>query len=67
VNHVEAVAELPITYAVALRLREAGATDGLIAAALDIEADAVESVLDLADAKLAALLARRPEAFRAGP
>jgi hypothetical protein len=48
----ELIRQLPLALAVALRLHEAGADDGLIAAALAIEPDGVAPLLDLARAKL---------------
>jgi hypothetical protein len=55
----QAIDRLPTSYAVALRLREAGAADDLIASALGIEAVSLPALLTLAEAKLAAIL--RPE------
>jgi len=43
---------LPLGHAVAVRLREAGADDEMIAAALDIEPEGVEPLLAIAGAKL---------------
>jgi hypothetical protein len=43
---------LPLAHAVAVRLREAGADDELIAVALDIEPEGVEPLLAIASAKL---------------
>jgi hypothetical protein len=43
---------LPLAHAVGVRLREAGADDELIAAALDIEPEGVEPLLAIAAAKL---------------
>jgi hypothetical protein len=43
---------LPLAHAVAVRLREAGADDQLIATALDIEPEGVEPLLAIAAAKL---------------
>jgi hypothetical protein len=45
-------AELPLELAVALRLRDAGASDELIAAALAIELEGVGPLLAVAEAKL---------------
>jgi hypothetical protein len=42
---------------VALRMREAGTSDDLVADALSIDVQTVASLLALADAKLATLLA----------
>ena len=55
-----ALAELPVAYAVALRLRAAGADDQAIAAALGIDAAGVPALLEVAEAKLSAELARDP-------
>ena len=55
----ELIRQLPLALAVALRLREAGADDGLIAAALAIEPDGVAPLLDLARAKLDRLARHR--------
>ncbi|HEY3556553.1 MAG TPA: hypothetical protein VGL05_03800 [Kribbella sp.] len=54
-----AIDRLPTSYAVALRLRDAGAVDDVIASALGIEVVSVPALLALAEAKLAAI--RRPE------
>jgi hypothetical protein len=43
---------LPLAHAVAVRLREQGADDELIAVALDIEVEGVDPLLAIADAKL---------------
>jgi hypothetical protein len=48
----EALPRLPVALAVVLRLRRAGADDVLIAQALDIEPDGVETLVSLAEAKL---------------
>ena len=57
----DALAELPPAYARALRLRIEGATELDIAARLDIAPDSVGTLIRLAEAKLAALLARPAE------
>jgi DNA-directed RNA polymerase specialized sigma24 family protein len=51
-----ALDELPESYAVALRLRDAGHDNTAIATALAIEIESVEPLLRLADAKLELLL-----------
>jgi DNA-directed RNA polymerase specialized sigma24 family protein len=51
-----ALERLPATYAEALRLREHGETDEAIAARLGIEPEAVEPLVRVAEAKLAALV-----------
>ena len=43
---------LPLAHAVAVRLRESGSDDELIATALDIEPEGVEPLLAIAAAKL---------------
>jgi DNA-directed RNA polymerase specialized sigma24 family protein len=53
----DALSRLPVTYAVALRLRECGVDDAVIAAALDVDREAIPTLLALAQAKLASLLA----------
>lgn len=57
VTHDEALALLPPAYAQALRLQDQGCDEQQIAAQLAIEAAAVGSLLRLANAKLARLLA----------
>lgn len=51
----EALRLLPLAHATALRLRDAGATDAVIATALGIEPEAVAPLLQVAETKLAAL------------
>jgi hypothetical protein len=43
--------DLPVELAVALRLRDAGASDELIAAALGIEPEGLRPLLEVAEAK----------------
>jgi len=57
VNCERALAELSTAHAVALRMRHADARDEEIATALGIPADGVTVLLELARAKLAAVLA----------
>ena len=57
-NHDQLLGELPLQYAVALRLRAIGSADHVIAAALDVDAAAVEALVDLADQKLQSLQGR---------
>lgn len=57
----EQLRRLPLALAFALRLHEAGAPPGLIAAALAIEPEGVRPLLDLARAKLDRI-AERPTA-----
>ncbi len=51
-DRAEQLRRLPLALAVALRLREAGADQALIASALAIEPDAVGPLLELAQAKV---------------
>lgn len=51
-DRVEAIRQLPTPYAVALRLQDVGADDTLIAAALEVEPEAVGGLLEIAAAKL---------------
>jgi len=57
VNCERALAELSTAHAVALRMRHADARDEEIATALGIPPDGVTVLLELAQAKLAAVLA----------
>lgn len=54
------LAELPTAHAVALRLREAGAGEATIAAALGIPLEGVRALLEVAEAKLASIRAGHP-------
>jgi DNA-directed RNA polymerase specialized sigma24 family protein len=56
VNRAAAIKLLPQAYAVALRLRDAGLRPAEIARRLGIAPEAVDSTLELAEAKLARLL-----------
>ena len=56
VDRDQALAELPVAYATALRLEAAGAERALIAHALGIDAEGVGPLLALAEAKLGRLL-----------
>jgi hypothetical protein len=57
----EQLRRLPLAHAVALRLRDAGASDELIAAALGVELEGVGPLLEVGEAK-ADRIARRPAA-----
>lgn len=52
-----AMDRLPFPYSEALRLRAADVSDEVIAQVLAVEVDSVESVLEMAEAKLAAIRA----------
>lgn len=54
------VAKLPVALAAALRLRRAGADDILIARALDIDPDGVDTLIALAEAKLRRIIGQQP-------
>jgi DNA-directed RNA polymerase specialized sigma24 family protein len=56
VDRTAALDELPESYAVALRLRDAGHDNTAIATALGTEPESVEPLLRLANAKLVLLL-----------
>ncbi len=49
----DALADLPVAYAVALRLSDAGVSKDVIAQAIGVEPEAVDPLLRLARAKLA--------------
>jgi orotate phosphoribosyltransferase-like protein len=55
-ERVEAMRHLPGTYSLALRLRDAGLTNELIAECLAVEREALDLLLQVAEAKLAAIL-----------
>src|SRR5262249_10148774 len=55
-ERAEALSQLPVAYAVALRLSELGVSTDVIAHAVGIEPDAVDPLLRLAHAKLRELL-----------
>ena len=55
-QRAEAIRHLPGVYSLALRLRDAGLADELIAECLAVEREALEPLLDVAEAKLAAIL-----------
>lgn len=55
-DHDEALALLPVSYAAALRLRQAGIEPADIAEHLDVPLEALAPLLAIAEAKLARLL-----------
>jgi hypothetical protein len=61
VDDERALLRLPVAYATALRLRAAGADDGLIARTLEIELDQLPLLIHLGEAKL-----RRARVYVAG-
>jgi DNA-directed RNA polymerase specialized sigma24 family protein len=56
----QAIEQLPETHAAAIRLRARGFDDNAIAKALHVQAEAVPTLLEIADQKLAALIAGEP-------
>jgi hypothetical protein len=48
------LARLPLPYATALRMRDAGIDDIVIAQCLDVDLDTLPTLMELAEAKLAA-------------
>jgi len=65
VDRSAAVKQLPALHGVAIRLRDAGTNDHVIAVALDIDDDQVATLLHIADAKLANLLVLQRVPMRA--
>jgi hypothetical protein len=56
-RRAEAIRRLPGAYSLALRLRDAGLTDELIAECLAMQPQALDPLLHVAEAKLATMLA----------
>jgi hypothetical protein len=61
VDREQAISELHLSHAVALRLRDAEADDKTIARALGIDPEGIPGLLRIAEAKLSARLARAAE------
>jgi hypothetical protein len=59
VDRASAIEQLPAMHAVAIRLRDEGADDHVIAVALAIDDDQVATLLEIAEAKLANLIGGR--------
>lgn len=51
-----ALDQLPVRYSTALRLRDAGMTDEMIAEQISVEVEAIEAFMQLAAAKLGHVL-----------
>jgi hypothetical protein len=66
-RRVEALRHLPGAYSLALRLREAGLPDELIAECLAVAREALEPLLDVAEAKLAAILLAERDGWEHSP
>jgi len=58
-DRAEAIGMLPPPYAIALRLRDSGVPDHVMAEALGVDLLSLPPLLDLAEAKLATILRRR--------
>ncbi|MGH3516609.1 MAG: hypothetical protein ACRDQ7_04195 [Haloechinothrix sp.] len=68
-DRAEALRRIPRVYSLALRLREAGVPDELIAECVSVEPEALGPLYLVAEAKLAYVLARAAsgdELFRSG-
>ena len=59
-GRAEALEQLPPVYSLALRLRDAGLSEERLAERLAVEPEALGPLLDVADAKLAAILGCEP-------
>lgn len=59
-HRAESLRRLPLPYAAALRMRDAGIADELIAARVGVDLDALPTFMRLADAKLAAAYDQPP-------
>lgn len=57
-DRTEALGRLPRAYSLALRLRDAGVDDSLIAECLSVEREALGPLFTVAEAKLADLMSR---------
>jgi hypothetical protein len=55
-SRTDALGRLPAAHALAITLRDAGLPAGLIAQCLDVEPESLGPLLDVAEAKLAAIL-----------
>lgn len=56
-----ALNRLPVQYAIALRLRDVGMPDHVIAACIGVEVEGLPMVMRVAEAKLAAAMTTRAE------
>lgn len=56
----ESLQRLPLPYATALRLRDAGIVDEVIAECVGVELDSLPTFMRVAEAKLAAASQKRP-------
>ncbi len=53
-RRADSLEQLPLPYATALRLRDAGSTDEMIAQSVGVDLDALPTFMRVAEAKLAA-------------
>ena len=61
-RRAESMERLPLPYATALRLRDAGVADDVIARSVGVDPDALPTFMRLAEAKLAAAASEQPDA-----
>ncbi|BDX34461.1 hypothetical protein TUM20985_50080 [Mycobacterium antarcticum] len=59
-RRAESLQRLPLPYATALRMRDAGIADDVIAECVGLDPDALPTFMRVADAKLAAAYGRPP-------
>ncbi|MDA4110102.1 hypothetical protein [Mycolicibacterium holsaticum] len=59
-RRAESLTQLPLPYATALRLRDAGVDDEVIAERVGVEVDALPTFMRVAEAKLAAVSKQTP-------
>jgi len=59
-HRLESLQRLPLPYATALRLRDAGITDEVIAECVGVDLDALPTFMRVAEAKLAAASEQAP-------
>ena len=59
-RRTESLQRLPLPYATALRMRDAGIADDLIAECLGVDVDALPTFMRVAEAKLAAASPQSP-------
>lgn len=62
-SRAQFLARLPLPYATALRLRDAGMADEVIAERVGVDLDALPTFMRLAEAKLAAASEEPPTSF----
>jgi hypothetical protein len=60
-HRAESLQRLPLPYATALRMRDAGIADDVIAECIGVDADALPTFMRVAEAKLAAASQQSPD------